>query len=96
MAKKFRVTWTEEYEKVFEAPSAESAIENRDDDNAFCGCSEVNAVEVCPDCENDITAEPAHGCKTPSAHCDTDDHDATQCAHCAAVDPYMTENFGRK
>lgn len=44
--KHWRVSWTEQYEKVFEAESEEAAIENRDDDNAFLECSEVNAQEV--------------------------------------------------
>ena len=44
--KHYRVRWTEEYEKVFEAPSEEAAIENRDDDDAFRGCAEVTAQEV--------------------------------------------------
>lgn len=42
----FRVSWTEEYEKVFEAIDEDSAIENRDDDNAFLECSDVSAQEV--------------------------------------------------
>lgn len=44
--KHYRVTWTEKYEKVFEAESEESAIENRDDRDAFLGCEECTAVEV--------------------------------------------------
>lgn len=44
--KHFRVRWTEEYEKVFEAESEDEAIENRDDDGAFVGCMESSAQEV--------------------------------------------------
>lgn len=42
----FRVRWTEEYEQVREAESAEQAEEERDDEDAFIGCTETSVQEV--------------------------------------------------
>lgn len=42
----FRVSWTEEYQKVFEGTSYQQAMEDRDDDGAFMECSRLEAQEV--------------------------------------------------
>lgn len=42
----WRVAWTEQYQKVFEATDRNSAIEDRDDKDAFVECSAIEAWEV--------------------------------------------------
>ena len=55
----FRVTWTEQYSQDRLAESAEKAMDERDDDNAFQECTEVNAVPICRKCEG--TGKAARG-----------------------------------